>query len=184
MVESAIPLTEVGQFGGMAETDAGLLAAYNNGSERPLGAYATLVTVFNVGFAGALAAAIRSRGGLPGRYSAFDLITVGMATHKISRLITKDKVTGFLRAPFVRYKEPAGHGEVEEEPRGEGLRYATGELLVCPYCVSQWVVGAFAAGMVGAPQATRLVAFMYSAQAVADFAQLGYKAAEDGLEHL
>jgi len=45
-----------------------------------------------------------------------------MATHKISRLITKDKVTAFVRAPFTRFQEAAGHGELEEEARGEGLR--------------------------------------------------------------
>jgi Protein of unknown function (DUF1360) len=39
----------------------------------------------------------------------------GLATQKASRLIATDKVTSFLRAPFTRYQEPAGHGELEEE---------------------------------------------------------------------
>jgi hypothetical protein len=107
------------------------------------------------------------------------LVTIGLATHKLSRLIAKDRVTSFLRAPFVRYVEPAGHGEVEEEPRGEGLRLAIGELLVCPYCLGQWLAGGFAVGLVGAPDLTRLIAFVYSTETVADFLQLAYRAAED-----
>ena len=155
--------------------------AYDPEQERPLGPYGVLTGTFVLGFSAALAVAVRRRGGLPERYSPLDIATVGIATHKISRLITKDKVTSFLRAPFVRYQQPAGHGEVEEEPRGEGLRYATGELLVCPYCVSQWVVGVFAAGMVGAPQATRLIAFMYTAQTAADVLQIAYRAGGEAL---
>lgn len=155
------------------------IAGYAPHEHRPLAPYSALTGIFGVGFATAMTVAYRQRGELPERYGVLDIVTVGIATHKISRLITKDKVTSFLRAPFVRYQEPAGHGEVEEEPRGEGLRYATGELLVCPYCIAQWVVGAFGAGMVGAPRATRLVAFMYTAQATSDFLQLAYKASED-----
>ena len=69
---------------------------------------------------------------LPERPRAADLLLAGVATHKLSRLLTKDRVTSFIRAPFTRYEQPAGHGEVEEEPRGSGLRLAIGELLVCP----------------------------------------------------
>jgi hypothetical protein len=156
--------------------------AYDPDGERPLAPYAVLSATFATGFTGALALAWRRNGGLPERFSVWDVAAMGIATHKISRLITKDKVTSFLRMPFVRYEESAGHGEVSEEPRGEGLRYATGELLVCPYCVGQWVVGGLAVGMVGAPRATRLVTAMYTAETVADFLQLGYKAAENALE--
>ena len=63
-----------------------------------------------------------------------DIALGALATQKLSRLISKDKVTSFVRAPFTRFEEKAGHGEVFEEPRGTGLRYATGELLVCRYC--------------------------------------------------
>ncbi|HLM31731.1 MAG TPA: DUF1360 domain-containing protein [Solirubrobacterales bacterium] len=146
---------------------------------RPLAGYSVLTAVFGVGFVAALAAAQRRRGKLPERYGLWDLVTIGAATHKLSRLIAKDKVTSALRAPFVRYEEPDGHGEVSEEPRGSGLRMATGELLICPYCVGQWVAAGFGVGMVGMPELTRLVAFIYSAETVADFLQLAYKAAED-----
>jgi hypothetical protein len=31
-----------------------------------------------------------------------------MATHEYSRLVAKERVTSFLRAPFVRYQNPSG----------------------------------------------------------------------------
>ena len=65
-----------------------------------------------------------------------------------------------------------------EEPRGQGLRRSLGELLVCPYCLAQWIVGAYAVGLVAAPRLTRLVAAMYTAQSISDFLQLAYLAAE------
>jgi hypothetical protein len=115
---------------------------------------------------------------LPERYGPLDIVTAGVATHKLSRRLTKDKVTGFLRAPFVRYQEATGHGEVSEAPRGTGLRLAIGELLVCPYCVGQWIAAGFAAGMIAAPRFTRMVAYVYTAETISDFLQLAYHAAE------
>jgi hypothetical protein len=146
---------------------------------RPLRGYAVLTSAFGIAIAGSLLASRRAGRELPERYAPLDIFTAGVATHKLSRLISKDKVTSFLRAPFVRYEEGAGHGEVSEEPRGTGLRLATGELLVCPYCLGQWVAAGFAVGMVAAPRFTRLVAYAYTAETVSDFLQLGYLAAEE-----
>ncbi len=149
---------------------------------RPLFGYSALTSIFAAAFTGSMVAAYRRRGSLPARPDLWDVVTAGAATHKLSRLVAKDKVTSFIRAPFVRFEEPAGHGEVSEEPRGTGLRLATGELLVCPYCLSQWIAGAIAVGYVGAPRFTRLMTFLYTAETIADFMQIGYKAAENALD--
>ena len=154
-------------------------AGYAPHEHRPLRSYSVLTGIFGAAFGGGMAAAYRHRGELPESYSVLDIVTVGVATHKLSRLITKDKITASIRAPFTRFQEATGHGEVAEEPRGEGLRYATGELLICPYCISQWIVGAFAVGLVASPRVTRLVASMYTAQAASDFLQLAYLAGEE-----
>jgi hypothetical protein len=159
--------------------DAGPFAGYAPRDERPLGAYTALTAAFGVGLAGALIGLKASGRELPERPSAGDLVLAGVATHKVSRLLAKDKVTSFLRAPFTRFQEPSGQGEVEEAPRGTGLRLAVGELLVCPYCVAQWVAAAFACGMVGAPRLTRFIAGVYAAETVSDFLQLAYSAAEE-----
>src|SRR3954462_5095163 len=86
---------------------------------RPLAGYAALSAVF----AGALTAGLVSARGLPERISLQDVVLGGIATHKLSRLVAKDKVSDFMRAPFTRFQEQSGHGEVEEAPRGRGLRY-------------------------------------------------------------
>jgi len=43
---------------------------------------------------------------------------------------------------------------------------------VCSNCLGQWVAGAFAAGFIGAPRATRAVAAMFAIHAGADALQL------------
>jgi hypothetical protein len=155
------------------------VAGYAPHEHRPLAAYAGLTAAFGATLGGALVALRAAGRELPESLSAGDLALAGVATHKVSRLLAKDKVTSFIRAPFTRYQEPAGHGELEEAPRGSGARYAIGELLVCPYCLAQWVAAGFAVGLVAAPRTTRLVAGIYAAETLSDFLQLAYKAAED-----
>lgn len=148
-------------------------------TKRPLRGYALLAGLFQLLVVIGGIVLRRSGKRLPKRYPPFDLLLVGAATHKLSRLIGKDKVTSFARAPFTQYEGPAGPGEVEEKPRGDGLRYAIGELIICPYCLGLWVATAFAFGLVAAPRATRLAALMLSALGLSDFLQIAYKAAEE-----
>jgi hypothetical protein len=149
------------------------------GEERPLAAYGALIGAFGTALGGSLVA-LRLRGReLPESPHWGDLVLLGVATHKVSRLLTKDRVTSFVRAPFTRYQEAAGHGEVEEQPRGTGLRLALGELLVCPFCVAQWVAAGLAVSLVAAPRATRIVAGIYVVETISDVLQLAYRAAED-----
>lgn len=140
---------------------------------RPFGGYGALVGAFNVSLA-ALVVAAERRDRLPQRYPLGDLALLSAGTFKLSRLIAKDRVTSVLRAPFTRFQRDAGHGEVEEEARGRGLRRALGELLVCDYCVEQWVAGAYIAGYALAPRPTRAVAAMFTIYAGADVLQVGY----------
>jgi Protein of unknown function (DUF1360) len=169
-----------------ADTPAGLqerppFEGYSE-EDRPLGSYGALIAAFGTIFTvGALAGA-RRRGDLPERISPSDVVMAGVATHKLSRLLAKDKVTSIIRAPFTRHQGSGGPAEVEEEPRGRGVRYALGELLVCPFCLSQWVAGAFACGLVLAPRSTRLVAATFDMVALSDFLQVAYKAGEERME--
>src|SRR3954464_9988045 len=122
------------------------------GEEHPLGSYAVLASAFNALLVGALVAV---RHDLPERISAGDLALLSVATHKLSRVIAKDKVTSFARAPFVEYEEDAGPSEVSEKPRGRGFRNAVGELISCPFCIAQWIAGAGVFGIALAPRVTR-----------------------------
>ena len=161
------------------QSDNGLdaFAGYTD-EEQPMAGRVTLVAAFGASLVAAALAARVSGREPPERPHPADVVMAGLATHKLSRLLTKAKATSFMRAPFTEYEQPKGHGEVEEQPRGDGARRALGELLICPFCMSQWISAAFAAGFVLAPRATRLVAASYSAQALADFLQLAYVAAE------
>jgi hypothetical protein len=152
---------------------------YAPGEERPLAAYTALTAAFGAALGGALLGLRMADRELPERPPVADLLLAGVATHKVSRLISKDRVTSFIRAPFTRYQQPAGHGELEETARGTGMRLAVGELLICPYCIAQWVAAGFAVGFVAAPKPTRFVAGIYAAETVSDVLQLAYRAAED-----
>lgn len=102
-----------------------------SGEERPLRAYAVLAVIFNTIFGGFLL--LVRRGGktsaLVEQATPGNLLLLGVATHKLSRLIAKDWVTSPLRAPFTTYEGAASGPEVIESPRGHGMRLALGELL-------------------------------------------------------
>lgn len=149
--------------------------AFERHSERhrPFGGYATLIGVFNLSVAAFIATAER-RGRLPERYPLGDLALLSAGTFKVSRLIARDRVTSVLRAPFTTFQGDAGHGEVDEAARGRGLRRAIGELLVCDYCVEQWVAAGYLAGYTAAPRPTRAVAALFTIYAAADVLQLSY----------
>lgn len=152
-------------------------AGYATG-EHPLMGYATLAALFNMLFAGFLALARLRRRPLPERVGLADVLLLGVGTYKLSRLLSKDAVTSFWRAPFARFEGPADEGEVNEQPRGTGLRHAIGELVTCPFCLGQWIASFFLYGLVFAPRLTRLVASMYTMLTISDFLQLGYDAAK------
>jgi hypothetical protein len=155
------------------------VAGYAPPRERPpLAAYATFATVFHGAMAGAVVAAKRSGRELPQRVEAGDMVLIGTASYKLSRLISKKKVTAFVRAPFTELEGRGGPAELEERPRGTGLRRALGELLVCPYCLGLWASGGFHVGLLFAPRATRFSASVLTAMSISDFLQIAYKAAE------
>jgi hypothetical protein len=152
--------------------------AYANGEDRPLAGYVTVLGVYSatLGLLGGVARARRVR--LPASIGLGDTVLLCVGTHKASRLLAKDSVTSPLRAPFTRYQEPAGAGEVNEEVRGSGTRHAVGELLTCPFCLSVWVASGFTAGLVFAPRATRLVLTALTAVAGSDTIQILYDSAK------
>jgi hypothetical protein len=155
-------------------------AGYAPPHERPpLAAYATFATVFHAAMAGAVLAAKHSGRDLPDRAGAGDVALIGTASYKLSRLVAKKKVTSFVRAPFTELEGKGGPAELEERPRGSGLRRAIGELLVCPYCLGLWASGGFHAGLLFAPRATRFSASVLTAMAISDFLQIAYTAAEE-----
>ncbi len=78
----------------------------------------------------------------------------------------------FVRAPFTHFQgESERPGEVSEEPRGSGLRHALGELLVCPYCLGQWIGTGFLIAYLREPRVARTVAAGFAIVAGSDLLQ-------------
>jgi hypothetical protein len=161
--------------------DADLFSGHSPEQERPLGGYAVLMGAFATSAAGFSTWLRRSGHELPERVPPGDLALMTVATHKASRLISKDRVTSTVRAPFTRFEEDAGPSEVSEAARGRGLRRAVGELVVCPYCLGMWISALFAAGFIVAPRATRWTAAVLSALFGSDVLQLAWKKAESSV---
>ena len=89
--------------------------------------------------------------------------------------MTKDSVTGAIRAPFTEYRESAGEGEVNEEVRGgTGWRHAVGELVTCPFCLGQWVATAATTSMLVAPDLTRFAGTICAVGVGSDLLQFGW----------
>jgi Protein of unknown function (DUF1360) len=141
--------------------------------------YLTFMSTFGTLVAAALAIAKRQGRELPERVPAGQLLLIGTASHKLSRLVSKDKVTSPLRAPFTELEGKGGPAEFEERSRGTGLRKAIGELLICPFCLGLWVIAGFSVGLLFAPRVTRFVASLFAALTISDFLQIAYKAAEE-----
>ena len=116
---------------------------------------------------------------LPKKVSLFDLALLGAATHKLSRIIAKDRITSILRAPFVSYIRSAGAGEVEEEPRGRGIQRGIGQLVSCPYCMAPWCATALGFGFLFAPRLARFFAGILGTVPLSDFLHQGYLALKE-----
>jgi hypothetical protein len=159
-------------------------AEYSAGEDRPLGGYLGLISIYTGGTAVAALIAKMLKRPLPSRVNTSDLVLVGLATHKLSRMIAKDPVISPFRAPFTRFVGQSGEAELSEEVRGQGLQHAAGELITCPFCLAQWVSTGFVAGLVIAPKSTRLLASTIAAKAIYDTAQLIYDAAQKATQSL
>jgi hypothetical protein len=146
--------------------------AYSPDKSVALGGHAALVALFNGSVAAFSLSQWRSGRGLPDRFQPGDLVLLSVGTYKLSRLIAKDRIMAFARAPFTRLEgESDRPGEVSEQPRGEGLRHAIGELLVCPYCLGQWVGTAMLATYLREPRLARTIGAVFTIVAGSDLLQ-------------
>jgi hypothetical protein len=142
-------------------------------SDRPpYGSYAVIMAVFCGGLAGAGALA-RAIGRDPQEQSALDLVTLGLATYKAARTLSRDEVTSFLREPFV---EGHAHEGGEEPVESGGMRQAIGELVTCSRCIGTWVAAGLGATQIVAPRFGRLLAWSLGAAGLNDFLQAAFAA--------
>ena len=157
----------------------GLFEGYDEGDDVPLFSYAVLVGVFNLIFALFLVVARLTGRPIPERIEPGDIVLFGVATHKLSWIVTRDAITAPLRAPFTELEEVKSPTNVQEKPRDTGLQRSLGELLTCRFCLGMWISAFFAYGLVLFPAATRLVGAIFSVLALSDHLHQTYKALMD-----
>jgi hypothetical protein len=150
---------------------------YAGDADRPLSGYVGAMGVYGA-FVGGLTVLGRVVGArLPRRFGLGDTVVLSTATFTAGRVLAKAAVTSPLRAPFTRYEEPAGEGELNESVPAEGhAAHTVGEVLSCPFCLDVWIGTALAAGLVLAPRPTRLAATVLTAIGAADALHLLYDA--------
>lgn len=175
MATSTAPIAPV------AEPLRDVAEAYDADPER-LAGYAALMALYGVGITAFGLALRRSGRRLPATIPPGDVALLGVATFKLSRLLSRSSVAGVVRAPFTRRKGRLKGPEVQDAPRGGGMRRSVGELLTCPFCVAQWIGTALAGAYVVAPDATRMASATLSAVAVADVLQYAHAALQDAVD--
>ncbi len=128
--------------------------------------YATLTAGYGA-LLGALLVASRDNGERP--IAEAELPAIALATFALSKLIAKEKVDSWVRAPFVE-ELPSG----ERRPKGRRLRYATGELLSCTRCMGAWSALGLVALRVARPREARVLTAVLATTALNDWMQAGF----------
>jgi hypothetical protein len=93
------------------------------------------------------------------------------ATYALAQVLAKEKVTTWLREPFV--EEGGDHRPVR--PEGDGLRYAVGELLTCTRCLGAWAALGLTALRTAAPAAGRTASTVLAVAGANNFLQAGFR---------
>lgn len=138
--------------------------------DPPLGGYALLV-VGHVALLGTAMRLLHRRGVELGEMEPRELVLTGVATYKLSRIITKSWIGTTIRAPFTQYVKRGSGDEVKEVARGRGLQEAVGDLVTCPFCTAHWVASALVLGHDAAPGPTRAITRILAVDAVSDTLQ-------------
>lgn len=101
-------------------------------NRRPYGHYALLIALYNALY-GAFVVAYRGKNNRLETITPLDLTMLGMATLRLAKAISEDEITEVVRRPLVK------ESGAERQPRGRGLRWALGKLVLCPACTGTWM---------------------------------------------
>lgn len=128
--------------------------------------YTALTGLFMAWFMGFTV--IRSRQGKEQRLRPFEFLQLALATYRMGRLISYDKVFEPYRAAFTKtVPDPSGEG-MTVVARGTGVRAAIGDLICCPICSGTWVAAGLFYGWNLFPRVTRTFVGIMSAVGAAE----------------
>lgn len=121
----------------------------------------------------ALALHQRRRRGSEDPLPLSELAWTAAATFALAQALVHEKVETWLRQPFV---EEVGDDQQDAQhiPRGEGLRYAVGELLSCTRCTGAWASLALNGLQIVAPSSGRVVTRVLAGAAANDFLEIAF----------
>ncbi|MGW7099718.1 DUF1360 domain-containing protein [Streptomyces sp. NPDC054883] len=132
-------------------------------------------------YAGCWALLVRTRGNRDAAPVALpEVLLTGTATFRLTRLLSKAKVTRPLRAPFTDVEEAGAPAEFNEMPKPG--HQTVGELLTCPFCLGVWVATGLTAARMVWPRTASAVARTLAAVAVSDALNLGFTALVKAVE--
>lgn len=104
------------------------------------------------------------------RLGVVDIGLIGIASHRVGRIVAFERVALPLREPFTA-TVPDGTGVDETVvARGRGVQWAIGELMSCPTCVASWAALMMYVGLAVVPGPTRALISVLAAAGVAEIA--------------
>jgi hypothetical protein len=133
--------------------------------------YAVLGTVFLAGLAGVIALDRRRGRAGASAIAPGEMPALALATFALADTVTKEKVSTWLRHPFV--EEDAEHRPLA--PKGRGMQRAVGELLTCTRCVGTWSALALVGLRTASPAAGRTTANVLALAGANDLMQGGFR---------
>lgn len=139
--------------------------------QPPYRAYATIMGTFLAGL-GAVSGLAAAKNRPHSEMTPIDLALLGLATFKASRTVARDKVTSFVREPFVEGE--AYDGEDEKPTHDTEMKQAIGELVTCTRCIGTWIGASLASIQILTPRTGRLLTSVLAAGAVNDFLLAGF----------
>ncbi|MFX3622839.1 MAG: DUF1360 domain-containing protein [Ectobacillus sp.] len=97
--------------------------------------------------------------------SWFMLLLFAFASFRLTRLLVYDKITRFVRAPFIdeiEVQEEDGSVATYTKVKGSGLRYWIGELLSCHWCTGVWAAALLLGCYYWFPRLTEPFVFLFA----------------------
>ncbi|MFC5772957.1 DUF1360 domain-containing protein [Ectobacillus antri] len=99
----------------------------------------------------------------------FMLVIFSFAAFRLTRLLVFDKITRFIRAPFIDEIEVQEDGAfvTYTKIKGQGMQRWFGELLSCYWCTGVWVTALLLLGYYWLPRVTEPLLFLLAIAGVA-----------------
>lgn len=129
---------------------------------RPYAYYAGLIALFNAVFGVFLWLYRGARNPLE-KITPLDFTLLGLATLRMAKMVSEDEITAVVRRPLVEVENG------ERRPKGRGLRWALGKLVLCPTCTGTWIAAILTYSLHLWPRYTRPYLAMMSASGFEQF---------------